>query len=88
MLRSVHCRETADSLHTSGNDLGGRKMNDVFTYIGIRDCGCAVSIIVDRPEYTEQVKDFLCEAIDEGLHVNRVPLAEGKELIQVDCTHE
>lgn len=60
----------------------------VFAYIGVRDCGCAVSIMVDRPEYRETVKDFLCEAIDDGLSVNRVSLAEGKELIQVDCTHE
>lgn len=73
-----------------GNINGGEKMQlkdseEVFTYIGVKECGCAVAIAVDKPQYTEQTREFINECLDDGLHIERVLLEQGKNRLQSDC---
>lgn len=57
-------------------------------YIGrLPECGCVVAIVVDAPEIKKDVARHLADFVKRGYEVERVPLAEGAQMVG-PCKHK
>ena len=56
-------------------------------YIGVKDCGCVVAITVDTPQRPKEVAIDVAEFIENGLHIERLPLDDARTKIK-PCIHK
>lgn len=64
-----------------------KNAEEVFVYVGVKDCGCGEAVVVDKPEYKDEIQGVINYCLEEGLHIERMPLEAGKALMTVDCSH-
>jgi len=66
-------------------------MADADCYLGVKRCGCAVSIVVDNPEHASDVIEIVAEFMRSGLVIERVTRDDGVARLLSGgrhCTHE
>lgn len=49
-----------------------------FAYIDVAPCGCTFAAMIDNPERHKEVARFCADVIKDGLHVERVTVAEAR----------
>lgn len=59
----------------------------VWTYLGVKPCGCAVAIMVDRPEYAKDTAKDIAKWIRDGWAVERVEIEQGRNRLH-SCIHK
>lgn len=63
-------------------------MSDDMVYLGVKDCGCAVGIMVDVARHRDHLIETVTAWMRDGLSIERVTRRVGLDRFKQDCTHQ